>query len=425
MSAAAGEVRAAAARLREAGAALRRRPARETLAALAGLLEAWRDPTSPARVELERELPPAAGFSPAVVREGLSLALEAWTGEALLALVARELGGASALDSAQPALVSPFALTATLLAGALPAPTLLALVAPLALRSPTLARPSSHDPVTARAVVRSLATLDAGLAACLEVVSFPADDVAALDAFVAADCVVATGSDATVASVAARVRPPRRFVGFGHRLSLALVGPEALRGEALSHVARGLALDVALWDQLGCLSPICVLVVADDDGATPVAEALAQALQDIERQLPRGRVGPAARALFASERGTAELRAAAGRPVAVLGSASEPFCVVREEDASPRPAPLHRFVRVCPLAPGDLVRALTPFAAQLAGVAVAGFGPSTPALVRALADLGASRICPPGRLQAPPLAWHHDGQGVLLPLARSTDLERG
>jgi len=423
VSDAAGEVRAAAARLREAGALLRRRPARETLSALARLLERWRDPTSPARLALERELPLAAGFSPAVVREGLSVALAEWTGDALLALVARELGGPAALDAAQPTMASPFDLTATLLAGALPAPALLALVAPLALRSPLLARPSSHDPVTPRVVARDLAEIDAGLAACLEIVSFPADDAAALDAFVSADCVVATGSDATVASVAARVRPPRRFVGYGHRVSVALLGPEALRGEVLQQAARGLALDVALWDQLGCLSPVSVLVAAEGDGATPVAEALAQALREIERRLPRGRVDVAAKALLASERGAAEMRAAAGRPVAVLGATGEPFCVVREEDAAPRPAPLHRFVRVCPVAPGDLVRALTPLAPQLAGVALAGFGPRTPALGRALADLGASRICRPGRLQAPPLAWRHDGQGVVTPLVRLADFE--
>jgi hypothetical protein len=56
-------------------------------------------------------------------------------------------------------------------------------------------------------------------------------------------------------------------------------------------------------------------------------------------------------------------------------------------------------------------------------VALAGFGNATAALAAALASLGVSRICAPGRLQAPPLAWRHDGQPVLLPLARFTDIE--
>lgn len=420
---AANEVRAALARLRGAGALLRRRPARETLDALGRWLDVWRDPRSPARRDLERELPAATGFSPPVVREGLALALAGWSGDALDALVARELGGAAALDAARPAMVSPFDVTASLLAGALPTPSLLAIAMPLALRSALLVRPSSHDPVTARIAARSLAEIDAGLAACLELVAFATTDQDALDAFVAADCVVATGSDETVAALAARVAPPRRFVGYGHRVSLALLGPEALQGRDLRHAARGLAQDVALWDQLGCLSPVSVFVAPERGGASAAAEALAEALREIETRLPRGRVELAAAARFAAERAAAEMRAAAGRPVALLGDAGEPWCVVREEDAVLRPAPLHRFVRVHPLAPSDLVAALRPLAPHLAGVAVAGFGPAEAEVVRALADLGASRICRPGRLQAPPLVWHHDGQGILAPLVRRTDCE--
>ncbi|RIL03509.1 MAG: hypothetical protein DCC71_14950, partial [Proteobacteria bacterium] len=58
-----------------------------------------------------------------------------------------------------------------------------------------------------------------------------------------------------------------------------------------------------------------------------------------------------------------------------------------------------------------------------AAVAVAGFGPATPALAGALANLGASRVCAPGALQAPPLDWPRDGRPVLLPLARFHSLE--
>jgi hypothetical protein len=56
-------------------------------------------------------------------------------------------------------------------------------------------------------------------------------------------------------------------------------------------------------------------------------------------------------------------------------------------------------------------------------VALAGFGAGSEALARGLADLGASRLCPPGELQAPPLAWCHENRPVLLPLARFTDRE--
>ena len=92
---------------------------------------------------------------------------------------------------------------------------------------------------------------------------------------------------------------------------------------------------------------------------------------------------------------------------------------MREDGATPRPAPLHRFVRVLPVRDAAaLLDALRPLGPHLAGVALEGFGAQTAALARSLADLGASRICRAGELQTPPLGWRHDGTGLLLPLAR-------
>jgi hypothetical protein len=416
------EIQAVLAGLRVAARAIRGRPARERIAALARVLDGWRDPRSPWRLGLEAELPGHTGFSPENVRAGLDLALAPLSGEALHGLVARELGGAAVLDGSAGPLVTGFETCAVLLAGALPTPTLVALLAPLVLGSGVLAKTSVHDPVTARWLARSLGEVDPELGACLAVTSFRSDDAACLEALLGADSVAASGSDATILGLRRRVLPPRRFVGRGHRLSVAALGPEALRGEPLAAAAAALALDVALWDQLGCLSPVSVFVAGDGGAADGAAEALEHALERAERGLPRGRLSPEAAAAVAGEREAAELRAAAGRDVRLLAGAS--WTVVREEDARPRPAPLHRFVRVVPVAgSAGLVEALRPQGPHLAAVALAGFGSTVREVARALAALGASRLCAPGRMQAPPLAWHQDGQGVLLPLARFTDLE--
>ena len=224
-----------------------------------------------------------------------------------------------------------------------------------------------------------------------------------------------------MARLAARIPPPRRFVATAP-VSFAALGGEALAGGALEDACARLALDVALWDQLGCLSPVSLLVAGEALAARRAAEALAGALQRIEAELPRGEVGAEAAAAIAHERAAAELRAAAGGRAALHCGAT--WTVVAEADTAPRAAPLHRFVRV--QAAGDLagaLAALAPFGPQLAAVGVAGFGAAAGELARGAAALGASRICPLGALQAPPLGWCHDGQGVLLPLARLTDLE--
>jgi hypothetical protein len=420
-----GEIRERLAELRRAGAGLRRRPARETLDALAKVLDAWSDPGSTWRHALELELPGTTGFSPETVSEGLRLGLAHWNGQALRALAARELGALARLDGSLPPVIAGFDATAVLLAGSIPMPTLLALLAPLVLRSPVLAKSASRDPLTPRLMARSIAEVDAELGRCIEVVGFPGEDDERMGALLEAGCIVASGSDETVAAVRARVAPPQRLVAYGHRLSVAALGAAATRGDGLEDTARRLALDVALWDQLGCLSPI-VVYVEGEAAADAASEALAAALAEAEQRMPRGKIEPRAAALIAHERARAELRAAAGERVTLRASEGTAWSVVREARCEVLPAPLHRFVRVMPVADrAQLLDALAPLAPHLAAIAVEGFGAATPRLARDLAQLGASRLCAPGALQAPPLGWHHDGKGVLGPLARFTDLELG
>ena len=81
-------------------------------------------------------------------------------------------------------------------------------------------------------------------------------------------------------------------------------------------------------------------------------------------------------------------------------------------------------MRVAPVRDVDaLLVALHPYRTHLAAVAIEGFGAQTPELARSLARAGASRVCAPGTLQSPPLAWRHAGLGVIAPLARFTDVE--
>jgi hypothetical protein len=425
-TASAENVAAALTRVRHAGVALRARSRAQILDSLAQVLDRWRDPTSKARLSLDLALPEATGFSREVVRAGLAHALERWTGDALRAVVQRELGKSAGVGVQERTLAGGFETTSVLLAGALPSPTLLAILAPLALGSPVLVRTSSSDPVTARVVAASIAEVDPGLGACVEVVRFPAGDLGALDAFLSADCVVASGSDATIGAIAPRIRPGRRLVAYGHRASVAVVGPLALTSSALPETCQRLALDVALWDQLGCLSPLAVYAVAADRSASgDLAAALASALAEAELRLPRGRIAIAAGAAFARARAEAEVRAAAGRSVAVYGNPRDPWCVVSEDSPELQEAPLYRFVRIHPVADlAALSSALRPLAPSLAAVAVSGFGTDSRSAAQRVAGLGASRVCAPGRMQAPPLGWHHDGQGVLTPLCRFSDLEQ-
>jgi hypothetical protein len=410
-------VRDALARLRSSGAALRRRRRDERVELLGRVLERFRDVESTERRGLEAQLPEATGFAPATVREGLARALAPFSAAALRALVERELG---ALGKGRVA--SGFDATAVLLGGGVPTPTLLALTAPLVLGSPVLARSSAHDPVTARHFAEALAVEDPALAASLELVSFPSDDDAALRELLAAPCVVAFGSDETMASVGARLAPAQRFVRHGHRLSVAVLGGEAQSGPALARAADALALDVALWDQHGCLSPLALYVLGVGRVPETVFGALREAFERAAEHWPRGEVAAEARVRLRAERDTLEMRAAAGADLQL--HVGDEFTLVAEPDAGFRAAPLQRFLRVHPVASVELLlEALARLGPQLAGIGVAGLGPARGGLDLQFAALGAARVCPLGTLQAPPLDWCHDQSGVLLSLARLTDIQ--
>ncbi len=411
----AGEVRAARERLVQAKADLP--DAADRVELLGALLDRLRDPTSEPHQKLVARLPAASGFSPEVVREGLRLALADWTGEALLALARRELGPDLGVRGARR--LAPFETVTVVLGGALPMPTVIEMLGPLVVGSPALVKPASRDPLTARVVADSLAEVSPELGRAVEIASVRSDDGQAMAALCQAPCVVASGSDATMGALREHLPATTRFVPHGHRLSVAVLDARA-RGDALARDAAGLATDVCLWDQLGCLSPAFALVVGEPTVPDAVWGAVGDALDARAAALPRGRVAPATAAVLAHERQEAQMRADANADVRVREG--NDFVLVAEADARLRPLPGHRLLRLLP-APGEgeLARALADVAPHLAAVGIAA---SMEPVVRALlARSGASRLCPLGRMQAPPLSWSHDGQPVFLPLARWVDLE--
>lgn len=411
-------VRAAQGRLTRAGEALRARSLPDRIAAVARVLDDWTKPDSPWRRELLESFSQTSPFDRATVAEGLESALRAWQPARLRAVAERELACvlAGADGSAPSRALVPYDWTAVLAGGTIPMPTLLSALLPLVLGSPVLLRESSKDPVTGSLLARSLAERDSDLARAFEPIEFATDDVEALESLLTAPCVVATGSDETMRAIASRLRPAQRFVSYGHRVSVAVVGPQT--SSDLDAIARGLALDVARWDQTGCLSPIAgFLVGLGEAECSAFARAVAAALESLSTTMPRGELPVSARALFSAEREDARMRAASGR--AMLFESREAV-VVLESGASARATPLHRFLRLVPLPSlAALPPALADLGAPLSNVAVAGFTPAERAeLGPILERLGASRLGPPGQLQTPPIDWPRDGLPLFVPLAR-------
>lgn len=429
-------VRAAQGRLALAANALRGRSFQDRLDAVTNVLANWTAPDSPWRRELADSLSAATPFSAATLTEGLDSALRAWDPERFKACAQREIGSLLADGTVE---LAPFESVTVLAGGSIPMPTILSSLLPLVVGSPVLLRETSKDPITASLLARSLTAQDEGLARSFESVAFPSDDAVAFEVALKAPCVVATGSDETLASIARRLTPDQRFVPHGHKFSIAAVGAAALRdAAAIAETAEGIALDVARWDQSGCLSPVVVYAVnlASND-VRSLAAAISACLEERSVSMPRGVIEPETLVSIANERSGARMRLAGTDGMIFEGSE---HTVVLEIDAEPRPAPLSRFLRIMPVDSEEMfIRSIERFSGHISCVSIAGlFGiddpptaphtankrstdvdfASTESIPERLTYLGISRVTKPGRSQTPPIDWPHDGLPVFTPVAR-------
>lgn len=414
----AGEsVVAARGRLLVAGERLAARSFEERLEAAARVVDAWSAADSPWRRTLCDSLSARSGFHPNTLAEGLDSALRAWSSDAFKLCARREILEMMRAGARE---LAPFACTSVLAGGSIPMPTLLSGILPLVLGSPVLLRETSKDSISAGLLARSIAEIDSNLGDCIEVVRFPVEDEAAMAAFLEAPCVVATGSDATLSSISNRLTPDQRFVAYGHRFSIAVLGPQSARADSdLEGLADGLALDVARWDQSGCLSPVVLyLVGVSTANARRLAERISISLEGRSTSMPRGEVSAESLAAHSIERSEARMRAAVRSGAHFFEG--EDFAVSLEAENRPRPAPLSRFLHILPVdSLAMLERVLRPFSAHLSTAAIAGFdGPEVTLVTGTMARLGVSRVCAPGRLQTPPIDWPHDGRPLFIPMAR-------
>lgn len=227
-----------------------------------------------------------------------------------------------------------------------------------------------------------------------------------------AGAVVVFGSDETVAHFRKRVRPGVVFEAHPHRVSLC-----ALFATAPQDVVVAVAKDVSQFAQKGCLSPHDIYVAGD---ARDFAARLAGEMARYEERDPRGPVTTREAAEIADVRANYRFRAASDARVAIWESAgSSAWTVIFEEDAWFAASCLNRVVFVKPL-PDDLRASLGPALRWLAAV---GIWPATPEGAEKVTALRPSRICPVGRMQAPPLTWHQEGKQTLAAFVRWVDFE--
>jgi hypothetical protein len=388
----------------------------------------WLSPESQFRRHALELGPAESGFSRPVLEKGLDGFFRQFTPENFQALLAQELGEAGRLDGfAAGALARGPDFLVHIAAGNLPNPALMSLTLGLLTRSAQFMKCASGASLLPRLFAHSLYHADHKLGACLEIAEWRGGNRELEDVlFAHADCVTATGSDATLAVIRAQLPAKVRFLGYGQRVSFGFVAREVLRDETVAETVARAADDVIAWDQHGCLSPHVIYV--EEHGAVELdkfAQLLAVELAQREASAPRGKIAVEAAGAIASRRAIYETIAAHRADAKIWSSPdSTAWTVVFEHDVNFRFSPLNRFIYVKPVPD---VAAVMPGVDEVHGkvstVGVAAPPEKMRELALRFARWGATRICPLGQMQNPPLTWRHDGRPALGDIVLWTDVE--
>lgn len=267
-----------------------------------------------------------------------------------------------------------------------PTAALRALALGAAVSPRVLVRPSRREPVLAERLARALAApVEVPTGASLEVrlvtelSPSPGDEVHLY------------GRDETVAALA--LGHEGRVLRMGSGLGLAAVS----LGDELDAAAAGLALDVVLFDQRGCLSPRVVFVEGERERALAFAGALVTELEGWGRRAARGELDVETRAELRrwadALRATGELFEVAGGLAGLVGVSG------LDGPAALAVPPAARAVLVARVSSPAEARSLAAPLGRLVTI-VGGHG----ALSVALAALSpGARVAALGAMQRPPL----------------------
>lgn len=411
-------------------ATLPQMPLADIVDAIAETTRRWQSSSDPFRQIAEEYLPRLTGYSRPVIARGLDHLFGELNRDNLWALLEEEFDDPLVLDTWRPrrraqgkARAFGPNLTLHIMAGNIPGLGVQSLLFGWLVKSPSIVKSATDEPLLTALFAQSLKEVAPQLARNLAVLWWAGEKTVRLP-ITFADLVIAYGSKETIEMFQGTLPSRCRFIGYGHRYSLALVARECVTQET----ARALALDMAMYDQQGCLSP--QLCWVERGGAlTPqqFGQTLADELESIENELPSGDSTPmratrtqCARsyyemkdaAVYSSPRGTrwtVVVVPSTGIPVVQAASRS----IIVSSPFNLLPPPDLYFWGIGSEPPG-----------AMQAIALAAPPHRQQAIIDAYtAKTNVNRFCPIGKMQFPPLLWHHDGRPNLTDFVRWVDVE--
>ncbi len=198
-----------------------------------------------------------------------------------------------------------------------------------------------------------------------------------------AQVIVCYGNDETITQVRSESNPDALFVGYGHRISFAIILKEMLSKKNVLKLTKNLAVDTWMVDGRGCLSPAAIYVQLGGEVSAQEFEALyRRKLNDLYKD------------------GSVDYTRQAGRIISTLK------------------VQVHEFKNI-----KSVMTSLRSRRSHLQAVALEAGSKIRPQIAKQLNDLGFNRICRAGQMQYPPITWHHDGKPNIASWLTWTDLQ--
>jgi acyl-CoA reductase LuxC len=396
----------------QGGEALRKKTRAHVIQTLAGIAKCWCLETYSLRKKALDLLPKNTGFSREMIARGIDLTFSKINKEVLSDYCNNEL---ETFFKPGPGVIGHVA------PGNLFAPVVQSLFHGLLVQSPNLIRTSENDLHFPVLLAQSLIDADLELTDAIAVAHWSSANMG-LNRELAreSDTLVVYGSDATLAEWRALQPAGRRFVGFGHRLSAGFISKAGL--EKVDETAPAAALDITLYNQQGCLSPHCFYL---EDPSPRQWNAfgvkLAEELRRLDEELPFGALTRDQELVIGNIRDRHRFLASMAPDGAQTWFAkTAAWTVLFDKEPAFTPSVLSRTIWLRPV---PNLRALGKALAKWRGK-LQCLGTDVPneelhdhiPLIR---DLGFTRICALGAMQAPPITWPNGGTSLLKQLTAS------
>ncbi len=412
---------------------MKERPIRSIVLSLGELSRKWLDQKYSFRQKAVKRLVHGSGFSTNMAEATIDAIFSELTPSKLEKLLKTELRNPHMLDDFS---LDPIAKTWSrahgpesilhIFASNAPQPAILSFVLGMLLKSRNLGKVSSRDGGFLDIYLQSLKTVDHSLWLMNQLIDSNNKNAVAFFAK-KVDLLVAYGIDESLEQIRKIIPATTPFFAYGHRISVAIFLKESLKKKNVQALARSVGKDIWMVDQRGCLSP--GTIYAEKGGEVSPAEFAAHLALELEKLVQREKFLPrrdisANLAAYNLWNQFAIKKIKAERSLFWESSPRGLWAVAYEDDLKPYLASSSQIIVVKGYRKiNEVFTALKPIQKYLQCAALECEAKDRKKIAQKLSEMNVNRICRAGKMQTPPITWHHDGKPNLASWIRWTDLE--